>query len=145
MTATGMPTPADDRQAVIDAIESMGRCYGQGDIEGVMTAYEPGAVVLFEPGVPTQGTQSLASAFLASLAVAPPFRLGAHEVVLAGDVALHLAPYAMRGRMPDGEAIEAEGLSVAVLRRQAGGVWRMLIDHPHAHLMAPPVPAGAPA
>jgi ketosteroid isomerase-like protein len=36
----------------------------------------------------------------------------------------------MAGTAPDGSAVTASGLSVAVLRRQPEGRWLMVIDHP---------------
>jgi ketosteroid isomerase-like protein len=36
----------------------------------------------------------------------------------------------MTGVAPDGSAIAGGGLSVAVLRRQAGGKWLIVIDNP---------------
>ncbi|MES0883117.1 helix-turn-helix domain-containing protein [Roseibium sp. SCP14] len=32
---------------------------------------------------------------------------------------------------PEGNSIKGEGLSIAVLRRQADGSWKMVIDNPH--------------
>jgi ketosteroid isomerase-like protein len=37
----------------------------------------------------------------------------------------------MTGKSPDGQEIKQSGLSVAVLRRQADGGWKMVIDNPH--------------
>ena len=53
------------------------------------------------------------------------FSYGAHDVVVAGDTGLHLMQWTAEG--PDGPM---RALSVAVLRRQADGAWRMVIDHP---------------
>jgi ketosteroid isomerase-like protein len=53
------------------------------------------------------------------------FTYGAHEVVVAGDLGLLL----MQWRAPGPEG-EQTALSVAVLRRQPNGSWRMVIDHP---------------
>ena len=53
-----------------------------------------------------------------------------HEVISAGDIALHLTPWKMTGVAPDGSPINGAGLSVAVLRRQPDGKWLMVIDNP---------------
>ena len=54
-----------------------------------------------------------------------------HEVIVNGDIAIHIAPWSMTGRTPDGQDLAQSGLSVAVMRRQADGSWRMVIDNPH--------------
>lgn len=50
---------------------------------------------------------------------------------MLGNVALHLAPWTMTGTLPDGTPVSQTGLSVAVMRRQPDGAWRMVIDHPY--------------
>jgi len=42
-----------------------------------------------------------------------------------------IAPWSMAGTTSDGQEIQQSGLSVAVLRRQADGGWKMVIDNPH--------------
>ncbi len=58
-----------------------------------------------------------------------------HEVIVNGDTALHIAPWSMSGTGPNGAAVEQSGLSVAVLRRQADGGWKMVIDNPHGQML----------
>ncbi len=59
------------------------------------------------------------------------FTFDGHEVIVAGDVALHLTPWKMTGLAPDGSPLSGSGLSIAVLRRQADGRWLMVIDDPY--------------
>lgn len=37
----------------------------------------------------------------------------------------------MTGTLPDRTPVSQTGLSVAVMRRQPDGAWRMVIDHPY--------------
>lgn len=57
--------------------------------------------------------------------------MASDEVLLAGDTAIHTAPWSMRATAPDGTPIEQRGLSVAVLRRQRDGSWLMVTDNPY--------------
>lgn len=52
-------------------------------------------------------------------------------MLVAGDVAVHFAPWTMTGTDPRGNPLIQKGLSVAVLRRHADGRWLMVIDNPH--------------
>lgn len=124
-----------EQNKVLSTITMMGSNYNSRDIDAVMKAYEASAVVLFEPGNPVSGSAGIKAAFQGSLAINPHFVFGKHEVTIAGDIALHLTPYTMTGKTPDGQSINQSGLSVAVLRRQADGQWLMVIDNPHGQAL----------
>jgi uncharacterized protein (TIGR02246 family) len=120
----------DEKAQILSTIDAMTSAFNSGDIDAVMRAYEPGAVVVGQPGVPVSGTQALRSMFAGFVAAKAHFTFLGHEVVQAGDIAVHFTPWRMTGLGPDGSAIESDGLSVAVLRRQADGRWLMAIDNP---------------
>lgn len=123
-----------EETAVLTAIETMTAAFGQGDLDGVMNSYEPGAVIVFEPGKGLSDPEQVRAAFAEFAALNPAFRYGGHQVVVAGDIGLHISPWQMTGTAPDGTKQELGGLSVAVLRRQADGSWRMVIDNPYGDL-----------
>jgi ketosteroid isomerase-like protein len=50
--------------------------------------------------------------------------------VEAGDVALVVNRWSLRGTEPDGAPVEMRGSSADVLRRQADGTWLVLVDDP---------------
>ena len=121
----------DDETRVISTIDAMTHAFHQGDIEGIMRTYEPSAVVVGQPGAPLQGEAALRTMFAGFVAAKAHFRFDGHEVIVAGDLALHLMPWKMTGVAPEGDPINGAGLSVAVLRRQADGSWLMVIDDPY--------------
>lgn len=121
-------TEATRIQAAVDAMTA---AFAAHDLDGILATYEPGAVVVGEPGVPSSGTPALRKLFERFIAVDPAFTFLAHEVIEAGDIALHFNTWRMTGTAPDGTAIADGGLSVAVLRRQADGRWLMVIDDPY--------------
>lgn len=120
----------DHKEAILSTIDAMTTAFHKGDIDGIMRTYEPGAVVVGEPGTPITGTPALRAMFAGFIAAKAHFTFLGHEVIQAEDVALHLTPWRMAGVAPDGTAVEASGLSVAVLRRQPDGRWLMVIDDP---------------
>jgi ketosteroid isomerase-like protein len=120
----------DHKAAILSTIDAMTTAFHQGDIDGIMQTYEPGAVVVGEPGTPISGTPALRALFAGFIAAKARFTFLGHEVIQAEDLALHLTPWRMAGVAPDGTAVEASGLSVAVLRRQPDGRWLMVIDDP---------------
>lgn len=116
---------AMDKTKILKTIETMTTAFAAGDINKVMAAYERQAVVVEKPGMPVGGEAELRRMFREFVAAGVNFTYGAHDVVVAGDLGLHLMKWTAPG--PDGDMT---ALSVAVLRRQSDGTWKMVIDHP---------------
>lgn len=117
--------------SIAATVLNMTDAFNRGDIPAILSTYEPGAVVVGEPGRPLQGEAALRGMFAEFIALKPSFSYSGHEVVMAGELALHISPWRMTGTGPDGVPMEQRGLSLAVLRRQADGRWLMVIDQPH--------------
>jgi ketosteroid isomerase-like protein len=120
----------DQKATILSTINTMTNAFHKGDIDGIMRTYEPGAVVVGEPGAPVSGTSALRNMFAGFIAAQAHFTFLGHEVIQADNIALHLTPWRMTGVAPDGTPLTASGLSVAVLRRQLDGGWLMVIDDP---------------
>jgi len=129
----------EPNEQIVSTIVTMTAAFHEGDIDGILRTYEPSAVVVGEPGKPAQGKTDLRAMFAAFIALKPKFMYAGHDVIIAGDLALHLAPWHMTGVAPDGTKVQQRGLSVAVLRRQADGRWLMVIDQPHGDALLPEV------
>jgi uncharacterized protein (TIGR02246 family) len=121
----------ETKDPIVSTILTMTDAFQKGDIPAILRTYEPDAVVVGEPGKPLTGEAALRAMFAAFIAVKPEFTYSGHDVVITGDLALHLAPWQMSGVAPDGTAVRHTGLSVAVLRRQTDGRWLMVIDQPY--------------
>src|SRR5687767_11229002 len=91
-----------ERAAILKTIETMNGAFGRGDIDTVMTTYETGAVVVGQPGAPTSGEAQLRAMFASFVAAKAKFVLGEHDIVQAGDLALHITDWQMTGEAPDG-------------------------------------------
>lgn len=127
-----------DETNVLAAIQVMTDSFQSGDIAGVMNTYESPATVVFEPDAPISDAAQLEQMFSGMASVNPEFDYAAgHEVIVNGDIAVHIAPWSMTGKTPDGQDIAQSGLSVAVLRRQVDGSWKMVIDNPHGGRLLP--------
>ncbi len=130
LRASAPVAPADEREPVLALVEKMNGAFQRGDVEGVMQTYEPGAVVVGAPGKPVSGDQALRAMFGGFISAKARFTFRGHDVIQAGDLALHLAPWDMTALGPDGKPMSGQGLSVAVLRRQQTGGWRFIVDDP---------------
>ncbi|WP_419905266.1 YybH family protein [Kiloniella sp.] len=136
-TTTQMtPEMTPEQNNVLSLIEKMTSNFEQGNLDVVMSTYEKDAAIMFEPGTAVTDPAVAKQIFAEFSALNPHFTYSGHEVIVAGDIAVHLAPWSMLGKTPDGQEITQSGLSVAVLRQQDDGGWKMVIDNPHgSHLM----------
>lgn len=129
-------TMTQDQTDVLNTITGMTAAFHAKDIDGVMASYEDQATIVFEPGKPSGDRDAIIAGFRMFFGFEPHFTYGQHEVVVNGDTALHITPWDMTGKAPDGTSIAQSGLSVAVLKRQPDGSWKMVIDNPYgAHVM----------
>ena len=131
--AEGENNMTKDQQDVLATIQTMTSALQKGNIGAVMQTYEEKHSIVFEPGAPVSDAAVARQIFGELSALAPEFSYAGHEVVVEGDIAVHIAPWQMNAQDPQGNVIRQDGLSVAVLRRQADGTWKMVIDNPHGN------------
>lgn len=122
---------SNKQNTIINSINTMTSAVHNSDISGVLASYEKGAAVMFEPGKSISDRAEIKQMFEGAFQINPKFNYSGHEVYIANDLALHIAPWTMKGAAPDGSVIEQSGLSVAVLRKQSDGKWLMVLDNPH--------------
>lgn len=127
-----------EQAAVLAAVQQMTHSFHQKDIKGVMSSYENQALVVFEPENPITDRAQLKEMFQGAFSLNPKFTYSGHEVFVNGDIAVHIAPWTMKGKTPDGNAVEQSGLSIAVLRKQEDGKWLMVFDDPHGQFLMQP-------
>lgn len=129
-------TVTNEEARVIEAIETMTAAFHDSNIDRVLTSYEDGAAVVFEPGKRVSDPAVLKQLFEGAFQLNPEFSYpNGHEVYISNDIALHIAPWVMTGKAPDGAEIKQSGLSVAVLRKQVNGQWLLVLDNPHGQLL----------
>lgn len=128
-------TMNQEESKVLETIEAMTSAFQEKDIKGVLTAYEDGAAVMFEPGTKISDPAALREMFEGAFQLNPKFSYPkGHEVYISNNIALHIAPWVMEGKAPDGANIKQSGLSIAVLRKQEDGRWLLVLDNPHGQL-----------
>ncbi|MDW3646067.1 MAG: DUF4440 domain-containing protein [Bacteroidia bacterium] len=124
-----------EQAAVLKAVKQMTHAFHQKDLKAVMNSYEDQALVVFEPESPITDKALLEQMFQGAFSLNPKFTYSGHEVFVNGDIAVHIAPWTMKGKAPDGSKVEQSGLSIAVLRKQKDGKWLMVFDDPHGQFL----------
>jgi uncharacterized protein (TIGR02246 family) len=102
----------------------------EGDLEGALALYEPNATFVFQPGEVVHGLDAIRSALAGFITLKPKLTGEIIKVLEAGEIALVVNKWNLEGTQPDGTPITISGQSADVLRRQADGTWRLLIDDP---------------
>lgn len=105
--------------------------FNNGDVDGLVAMYEPGAVLVNRRGETARGTAEIRQAYRGYLAAHPRIRVETASVFQCDNgLALTHGRWMMTGTGPDGTAVQMEGRSAEVLRRQPDGSWLVVIDNP---------------
>ncbi|OUS00894.1 hypothetical protein A9Q86_09085 [Flavobacteriales bacterium 33_180_T64] len=125
----------EEEQNVLNTIKKMTKAFENKDIDGVMSCYESGAVIVFEPETPISDINVSRQMFIEIFKINPMFSYNGHDVFITGNIATHITPWVMKAKAPDGTEIKQNGLSIAVLRKQENGNWLMVLDNPHGQFL----------
>jgi ketosteroid isomerase-like protein len=91
------------------------------------------------------GLDAIRGVFADFLALDAMYASGPARIAVGGDVALVCASWTVQGTEPGGEPVALAGRTADVLRRQADGSWRYLIDSPFGGASPDPATEGRPS
>jgi uncharacterized protein (TIGR02246 family) len=97
-----------------------------GDLDGLVALYEPNATFVPQDGEALHGTAAIREALAGFVAMQPKLKMNVTRVIPIGsDLAMLYNDWSMvaGGRAAAGKAIE-------LMRRQADGTWRFVLDAP---------------
>jgi ketosteroid isomerase-like protein len=101
-----------------------------GDLESLMPLYESEAAFASEPGTLAHGAAGIGQALGGFISMNGELDLKVTRVLEVDDLALVIGVWSFEGTGPDGEPVRLEAQNADVLRRQADGSWRFVIDNP---------------
>ena len=101
-----------------------------GDLDALMGLYEPGAAFAARPGSLAHGARGIRASLAGFIALDGELDLRVTRVLEVDDLALVAGTWSFEGTGPDGEAVRLSAENADVLRRQADGTWRFVIDNP---------------
>ena len=102
-----------------------------GDAAVVAALYEKDGVLLFQ-GTTFQGPDAIRGFLEGMVAGKPRITMNVKQVVQSGDVAMVYNDWSMTATGADGKSEASSGKALEVVRRQADGTWKYLIDDPTA-------------
>ena len=114
----------------VQVLESIVTGINAGDLDSLMPLYEREAAFATEPGALAPGAPGVRGALSGFIAMNGTLDLEVTRVLEAGDLALVIGVWSFDGTSPDGDPVRLEAQNADVLRRQADGTWRFVIDNP---------------
>jgi ketosteroid isomerase-like protein len=124
------PTSVVPTTDVDEHVAAYGAAFATGSSAVVDRFYEPDAVLVPQPGTPLTGAAQRLAAYEHLLGFGVPMVAGTRHLYVAGDVALSVVDWSMRGTARQGYPLDLSGVAADVLRRGADGRWRYLINNP---------------
>jgi ketosteroid isomerase-like protein len=121
-----MPSTATPEQ-VLDSIVTG---INSGNLESLMPLYETEAAFATQPGSLAPGAPGVREALSGFIAMNGTLDLEVTRVLEVDDLALVIGVWSFDGTGQDGEPVRLEAKNADVLRRQADGSWRFVIDNP---------------
>jgi uncharacterized protein (TIGR02246 family) len=116
-------TPEQVLEAVVEGINT-------GNFDMLMALYEPDAAFATQPGRLAPGLGGIRDALGGFVALNGKLDLEVSRVLEVGDLALVVGNWSFTGTRPDGAPVKLAARNADVLRRQADGSWRFVIDNP---------------
>ena len=101
-----------------------------GNIEELMSLYEPQASLMAAPGKIVVGADAIREALNGFIAGKPKMSLSPRVVAKTADLAVTTSKWELTMTGPDGKPAQMSGQSIEVARRQPDGTWRFAIDLP---------------
>jgi uncharacterized protein (TIGR02246 family) len=116
-------TPEQVLEAVVEGINT-------GNFDLLLSLYEPGAAFATQPGKLAHGLTGICESLDGFVALNGKLDLNVSRTLEVGDLALVVGEWSFTGTRPDGEPVTLTAKNADVLRRQADGSWRFVIDNP---------------
>ena len=96
--------------------------FNAGDLEGIVSLYEPDAILVKFPGPAVQGEAAIREAMIEFLSINGQMKLKIDRVFTTDDLALLFSSWTLRGTSADGTPVVSSGQTSDVVRRQADGM-----------------------
>ncbi|MFE4712305.1 MULTISPECIES: YybH family protein [unclassified Paenibacillus] len=113
----------------IEVLEGINRLFPTGDLDKLLTLYDPEAVFVAQPGVVVKGWNAVREGLSQMIELNLEFELTPKKVLEFEDTALVISKWTMKDPL-SGE-VRVQGQSSDVVRRQPDGTWVLIIDNPH--------------
>jgi uncharacterized protein (TIGR02246 family) len=114
----------------VQVLESIVTGINSGNLDSLMPLYERDAAFATQPGSLAPGAPGIRAALGGFISMNGELDLEVTRVLEVDDLALVIGVWTFNGTGSDGEPVQLAAKNADVLRRQADGSWRFVIDNP---------------
>ncbi len=115
-------------QTINEWYDIFAEALGGGDIEQAVNLFDAEATFVVQPGQLATDADSIRAGLEGFIAMKTTLKFERVGMIVASNIGFARAKWTLSGTGPNGTPIRTEGESTDVLRRQADGSWRILVD-----------------
>src|SRR3954464_7803650 len=108
-----------------DAHRTLAAAYNTGDLNTVLGMYDTAGIIVPEPGSPVSGNEDFTAAVKAILSIKGKMEIKTVYCLQSGDVAVGRSEWSIK----EGNETKVSAKGVELMKRQADGGWKIVIDH----------------
>ena len=116
-------TPEEVLNSVVEGINT-------GNLDSLMALYETDACFASQPGQLAKSPETIRQSLPSFIDLKGKLDLKVKRVLQSSDLALVISEWSVSGIGPDGQPVNMAAKSADLLRQQADGTWRFVIDNP---------------
>jgi ketosteroid isomerase-like protein len=113
-----LPKRAEDAHAALAA------AFNTGDVAVVLSMYDVTGIIVPEPNKPVSGEDKFAESIKAILSIKGKMEIKTVYCLQTGDLALGRSEWSIT----DGDEVKISAKGIEVMKRQADGTWKIVID-----------------
>jgi ketosteroid isomerase-like protein len=114
-----LPKRAEDAHATLAA------AFNTGDVATVMNMYDVTGIIVPEPGKPVSGKEKFEEAIKAILSIKGKMEIKTVYCLQTGNIAVGRSEW----RITDGTEVKISAKGIEVMKQQANGNWKIVVDH----------------
>jgi uncharacterized protein (TIGR02246 family) len=108
-----------------DVHKTLAEAYNTGDMNTVLGMYDVSGIFVGDTGEPLSGNEQFQAAVKGILAIKGKMEINTVYCFETGDVAVGRSEWSIR----DGSETKVAAKGIELLKKQADGTWKVLIDH----------------
>jgi len=108
-----------------DAHTTLAAAFNTGDVATVMSMYDVTGIIVPEPGKPVSGKEKFEQSIKAILSIKGKMEIKTVYCMQTGNIAVGRSEW----NITDGKEVKVSAKGIEVMKQQADGTWKILIDH----------------
>ena len=108
-----------------DAHETLAAAFNTGNVATVLSMYDFNGIIVPEPGKPVSGKEKFEEAIKAILSIKGKMEIKTVYCLQTGNLAVGRSEW----NITDGNEVKVSAKGIEVMKQQADGTWKIVIDH----------------